>query len=205
MRAGPLSNGAELQLENEGYAVRLWNEQTYTLNSQDNSVDFDLEHLLDRERFELGIHYGVETVSVKGKILRCVLVAGGGTTSIHQSSAFLRNDSLVVGLGDRLCSLSLRDLEMQWNVKADSCTCFGIHHLEPYKCYIVHGECEISRFTYAGEKQWETIGKDIFTGGFRILDDVILAEDFNGEKYRINIETGASQVLRWYHRQKYLW
>jgi hypothetical protein len=42
---------------------------------------------------------------------------------------------------------------------------------------------------------WSASGGDIFSEGFRIVDDHIEAIDFNHEVYRIDIATGHSQLV----------
>jgi hypothetical protein len=87
-------------------------------------------------------------------------------------------------------------LEIQWFHKVDFVACFGIYYLEEHNCIISHGEVDIVRISLDGIIEWHTIGKDIFTEGFTLHKDYIEAIDFNHDKYRIDIITGASSIIK---------
>jgi hypothetical protein len=48
----------------------------------------------------------------------------------------------------------------------------------------------------SGQIVWSTSGKDIFSEGFRIVDDHVEAIDFNHEVYRIDIATGRCELVQ---------
>ena len=64
-------------------------------------------------------------------------------------------------------------------------------NLQVSKWLIVHGEQEITYLNSNGEIQWNFSGRDIFTTAdgnedFIILEDCILAVDWEGNNYKIN-------------------
>jgi hypothetical protein len=105
-------------------------------------------------------------------------------------------NDLFVAIGDQICCITLPGLELKWNVKADTATCFGVYYSDRYHCLISHGECEICRLGLDGKIQWTASGKDIFTMGFALHSNNIEAVDFNNEKYSIDIATGKTALIK---------
>lgn len=68
----------------------------------------------------------------------------------------------------------------------------GVYYSATHNCFISHGENEISRVAHGGKVLWQAGGKNLFTNGFELHDNHIEVIDFNGERYRMNIDTGAS-------------
>jgi hypothetical protein len=60
---------------------------------------------------------------------------------------------------------------------------------------IVHGELEISKFTVDGQKVWSFGGRDIFTGTCSVDETGVVVTDFNGQRYRIELERGAGSIV----------
>jgi hypothetical protein len=94
-----------------------------------------------------------------------------------------------------LCSLSLPTLDLGWATKVDGATCFGVYYSPQHDCLLSHGEIEVARVNLSGEIVWSASGKDIFSEGFRVLDDEVEAVDFNHEVYRIDIVTGRCELV----------
>ncbi len=109
---------------------------------------------------------------------------------MHQRSCIITETQCIVAVGDRIVALSLPDLLLRWQVRADEATCFGLHLSPDGLHVIVHGERTISMFTLDGELLWAFCGKDIFTGACEVGGDIITVWDFNGDKYCIDMKTG---------------
>ena len=183
-----------LKLKSGNCDVVLRNESLYTPKSADNKFIFDKElFLADKEGYVASTH-SVIVSCPDGEKHSCVLIAGGGGTSIHENSALVHADKLFAAAGKYVCALRLPMLEVEWQTQTDWVTCFGIYHSPRHKCYISHDECDILRLSYSGEIVWQASGKDIFTGEFALHEDFISVIDFNDESYRIDIETGACKL-----------
>jgi hypothetical protein len=63
-----------------------------------------------------------------------------------------------------------------------------------YHCLISHGELEIARISLSGEAAWSFGGAEIFSEGFKLHSDHVVAVDFKRMVYRLEIETGASMT-----------
>ena len=169
-------------------------DPAYSLESVDNTNAYDREYLFAEEDSYLSSKHGIFVTSPKGESYSCILLAGGGASSVHEHSALIHEHSCIVAVGCYMCSLSIPALELGWQTQTDWATCFGVYHSPKYSCYISHGELEIARVSYSGEVEWRASGKDIFTNGFTLHEDYIEAVDFNDERYRIEIETGLCKI-----------
>ncbi|AWH87017.1 hypothetical protein HYN59_13005 [Flavobacterium album] len=114
----------------------------------------------------------------------------GGATGIHNHSAIISQNELMLCCSDTVFKLIIPDLSLQWKTIADSVTCFGIY---PHKDgYIVHGELEITYLNTYGQIVWQVGGRDIWTtiegaaDDFKIFDKYIIARDWGHNKYKID-------------------
>ena len=182
-----------VEFRQDSYTVTITHEQGYTPGSADNVHTFDKEYLLDSGPF-VSMH-AIRCAAASGDDHSCILAANGGSTTVHAHSAIVREGRLYVAICDKVCCLSLPDLQMMWHVPADGATCFELYELENKQGLIVHGELSISRLSYSGDILWSAGGKDIFTEGFKLLADVVEVEDFEHTQYRIDTKTGVSTII----------
>ena len=183
-----------LILESENCEIVIRDQPIYAPNSADNKFTFDKEIWLDEAEEYISSKHSVVVNCRSGETHSCILLAGGGASGVHENSALVCGEKLLVAVGNFACCLSLPKLDLEWRTKSDWATCFGVYHSPKHKCYISHGECDIARLSYLGEIAWEASGKDIFTEGFFLHEDCIEVVDFNGERYQIDIGTGACKL-----------
>lgn len=183
-----------LSLTRENWEVTIRNESRCEPASGENALVFDKEFVLNDEEGYVASRHSVFVGCRDGETHSCLLIAGGGGTTVHENSAFINGNEIVVAVGNYVCGLLLPILEIKWKTKTDLITCFGIHHSAGHRCYISHGECEIMRLSYSGETVWIASGQDIFTGEFVLNEDSVSVVDFNDERYLIDIKTGDCQL-----------
>jgi hypothetical protein len=94
-----------------------------------------------------------------------------------------------------LCSLALPTLDLTWATEVDWATCFGVYFCAEFDCLVSHGELAIAGVSLRGEVLWSESGRDIFSEGFRIVDDEAEAIDFYGAVYRFDIASGKSRIV----------
>lgn len=116
-------------------------------------------------------------------------------TGIHEHSAVVVDDHILIAVGNQICSLLLPILDLEWHTEADWGTCFGIYYSQEHSLLISHGEIEIARLSLDGEIQWRASGKDIFTGDLCLRTNYVEVSYFNLEKYRIRVSDGKSQIV----------
>ena len=109
---------------------------------------------------------------------------------MHEHSAIIHADSLLVAVGPFVVSLQLPTLTLNWKVKTDWATCFGVYHSLKHRCYVSHGELDVAAVSYDGAIIWSNSGADIFTNGFSVSQNQVTAIDWNEDRYVWDITTG---------------
>lgn len=152
-------------------------------------------HALDQGAHPNSRH-SVRVIDAGGASNLCLLTAAGGASGVHEHSALLHGRRVVVAVGPYMCALSLPSLDLEWSVNVDDATCFGVYYSSKHDCYVSHGELTVARVSLDGEMIWAAGGKDIFTEGFTLREDDAEVVDFNHERYRVDLTTGSSVLLR---------
>jgi hypothetical protein len=155
---------------------------TDNLNSSGDECHIDAGPFSARHR--VVISNGEDVVATR------VFVAGGGASAVHAHSAFVRGDTCFLAIGPFVCALELSSLRLKWATRSDPATCFGIYDAPVFSSIISHGELDIARLTYTGELLWSAGGHDIFTGPFLLNAEYAEATDWDGVRYRFDLETG---------------
>jgi len=165
-------------------------EHGYRLNSADNLFQYDLiyQHPED-ERYAATSSYGIRIY--KGGLFykTAIVMATGGGTGVSEDSAVVSGGDYVVACCNKVFSLRLPDLGLNWIVVADMATCFGIYAYEDD--YIIHGEVEITRLDRAGRIVWQVGARDIFVNIEHVGPTFLMHEghielmDWTGSKYKL--------------------
>lgn len=132
----------------------------------------------------------------------------GGTT-IHSQSSVIADNDIYICCADKVFSLTLPDLTLNWMTQVDMATCFGIYKAD--NGLFSHGEMSVTRLDFAGQIIWQTGLKDIIVNieknreqdEFVMHDTYISLMDFNSNKYQLNFdgkfinERLSKQQKRW--------
>lgn len=171
--------------------IRIDNDPTFSFGSVDNPHSYDHAYRLDDEPYTPSSLHTVRVVQEDGHVFAsCILGSAGGASGVHEHSAIVRADSLLIAVGPFIASLKLPELTLNWKVKTDWATCFGVYHSPENHCYLSHGECDVAGVSYDGAIRWSNSGADIFTNGFSVLQSQATAIDWNNDKYVWDIATG---------------
>lgn len=172
--------------------IEVSNEPAYTCGSADNPMRYEREYRLDDGEYAPSSRHAVRVLSNDGdsELANCILAASHGATGVHDHTALVHDDSLILAVGPFMVSLNLPTLDLHWKTQTDDVTCFGVYHSEKHRCYISHGELDVARVSYAGAIEWSHSGADIFTNGFVVTDDNVEAIDWNNVAYAWDIGTG---------------
>jgi hypothetical protein len=168
--------------------IEIINDRTYTYNSNDNLHNYVVKYFSD----DLDYYTSQHGIFVKNndQILHSAIVFGkGGLTSVHKNSYCIEDDSIIICCGNTLFSLKLFELTLNWKIKIDDVTAFGIYKMN--NDFIVHGELQISRINKDGKIIWQKNGSDIFLtingqNDFEIIDQKIYVESWDGRKYKFD-------------------
>jgi hypothetical protein len=174
--------------QTERYRIDIFTDHTFSENSTDNVEQYQSVYLNKSKNgystiFGLKVYQG-DTVLKSAAVGSC-----GGTTTPHKNSTIIEDDRIMTCCANTIFCLSLPELNLLWQTKADTGTCFEIFKYQDN--YIVHGELEITRIGRDGNIIWQRSGADIFTtlGGkddFELTDNHILATDWENRKYKFD-------------------
>lgn len=180
-----------LDLTYADFTIKIFKDETYVPGSHDNANTYAQEFLVSNGEYYAPAKHGIRVFKKQEEISSCILVGEGSATGIHTNSAVLHNSRLAICCCDSIFCLGLPALNLIWRVQADWATCFQIFMIEDD--YLVHGECDITRLTQAGEVKWKFSGADIFVSiegerAFELLEDQIVLRDFTNAKYVIDFD-----------------
>jgi len=124
-------------------------------------------------------------------ISSAIILATGWGTGVYSDTALIDDDNLIIRCCNKLFSLTLPNLVIDWVTEPDWVTCFSIHKYQD--TYISHGETSIARIDKAGKTLWSYGGADIFVcleegEPFKMHDKYIALTDFNGRTYKIDYD-----------------
>ena len=180
-----------LQLQNDVCKISITNDSNY---SSEQTGAYDRAYHFGDSTYIVSQH-AIVCRSSEGVVYSCVLLGDGGMSAVHAHSAILFENLCLVAVGRHLIALRLPKLDLVWSTEVDTATCFGIYYSTRHACFIPHGECEIASVSKSGNIIWWCNGKDIFTNGFALREDIIEVIDFNDEVYAIEIATGMSTLV----------
>lgn len=181
-----------LRLDHREFQILIENVPTYGTAEGESARQFDREIQVDASTgcYTTSRH-SVTTSHIGERIASVILLCGGGASGVHQHSAIVIGDDLVLAVGDHLTRLALPTLETRWTAKADEATCFGVYYSPAHRLILSHGELEIAALRDDGTIAWSSGGADIFTNGFSFDDNSVYARDFHERDYTFDIATGA--------------
>jgi len=171
------------------YSIDIIDDETYTLNSVDNLMTYQLEYFEGEgyeDRFYPTSKHGIRVNQNDKEIRSAIICEIGGATKIHENSFVIKNDSIFICCCDKVYSLGLPDLDLKWIKRFDPATCFGIYEFG--NDFIIHGELQISRINKQGELKWDFGARDVFvlhdgSNAFKIKNDIIYLKDWEGYEY----------------------
>lgn len=179
-----------LELNFENYKIRLSNESDYETGSTDNISNFK-KRFSDEEVGHCGTKHGIKIYRNEKLFADALICANGGATGIHKNSAVIAGSEILICCANKIFSLSLPDLSLNWTKKVDEATCFRIFKNE--HGIFVHGELEASKIDAQGNIIWSIGFADILvtsdgTDCFAFCKDFIEITDWNYRKYKVDFD-----------------
>jgi hypothetical protein len=175
------------------YTIEVFDDRTgYDPRSADNVSSYDRAYPLSDY---ISSTHGIRVMTETRQIASAVLCAGGGASGVHECSALIHENSLLIAVGPFVVRLSIPSLDLLWSVETDDATCFGVHRISDSSDFISHGELSISRVTEDGQVLWSQSGADIFTGDLTVTPHEVRVADFDSKCYSFDLVTGAPKLL----------
>jgi len=172
------------------YQIDISSDSAYSENSRDNLTQYDFVYF-DKSKYAFPSVFGIKVFKHNKLLASAAIGALGGGTTIHENSLILEENRIITCCGDNVFCISIPELHIVWQTKADSATCFGIFKYAD--SFIIHGELEITRLDKDGKIIWKNSGRDVFTtlsgkDTFEITDTYILATDWENRKYKFDFD-----------------
>jgi hypothetical protein len=180
-----------ITLQHKEYTIELSEEDAFVQSAESpmcyNKViqaDCDQQYLPTSQ-------HGIKIYQDNYLLNSAIIQATGGGTGIQSGSALIDDNNLVIRCCNKLFSLTIPDLSINWTTEVDWATCFSIHQYRD--TYISHGETSIARIDKSGRIRWSYSGADIFVclnegSPFEMFDTYIALTDFNGSTYKIDYD-----------------
>ena len=170
------------------FIVEIIDDLNYTLKSRDNASNYDKVYS-DAGGFQPTSKHGIRLHRNGSEYASAIICEAGSATGIHKDSFVIHEDHLLICCSDKVYSLQLPDLTLNWSNRFDMATCFAIHRFR--NDFIVHGEVEVKRIDVNGNIKWNFSAKDIFVvpdgaDALKIDADKIELTDWAGNKYLLD-------------------
>ena len=190
-----MDENSVLSLTHDEFELQIGFCDPYSPNSWEVS-HYDLTYRLGDQSQRYSSVHSVITITDAQVQQSCIVYATGGATGVHEHSAIVHKDQLILAVGPFLCCLGIPSLELCWYQEVDAATCFGVYYSANRNCFISHGELEITRVELDGEIKWKSGGADILTNGFELFKEHVEVVDWNNWRYFIDLDTGQSHVIQ---------
>ena len=176
----------------KNYTLFILDDSNYVLNSTDNPAPYGIEHfdrMFDSHSTSAASQHGIRVIKDDVEIASAIICEIGGATTVHDHSAVISNESILICCSDKVYSLSLPDLQINWKKRLDLATCLAIYSFKGD--FIIHGELQITRIDNMGNEIWSFSAKDIFVTAdgkesIEITGDAIKVRDWNGDEFTLN-------------------
>jgi hypothetical protein len=195
-----------ITLRHKDFAIEVFDDSAYN-QTEDSPTNYDKVLQADRDKpYSPTSQHAIKVYRDNNLISSAIILATGGGTGVHSDTALIDEDNLVIRCCNKLFSLTLPTLDINWVTEPDWATCFSIHKYQ--NSYISHGETSIARIDKTGKTLWSFGGADIFVclhagNPFQMHDNYIALTDFNGSEYKIDYDGKSIDYKESdYHKQE---
>ena len=174
-------------------------DDTTSTHSANSSTLYDKVIQVEKDRqYSPNSQHAIKVRNGERVIKTGIILASGGGTGVDEESALIDQGNLIIRCCNKLFSLSLPELDINWVIEPDQATCFSVHQYKD--TYITHGELSVARVDRSGKELWRYGGADIFVcldegNPFEMRESHIALTDFNGSKYRIDYDGNSLDYI----------
>lgn len=178
-------------LNHKDFTIELLDDSGFN-QTPDSPTRYEKVIQADKDRqYSPTSQHSIKLYKDNNLINSAIILATGGGTVVHNDTALIDDNNLIVRCCNKVFSLTLPNLETNWVIEADWATCFSLHKYQD--TYISHGETSIARIDKSGKFLWSYGGADIFVciydgNPFEMHDSHIALTDFNGNTYQIDYD-----------------
>lgn len=180
-----------VSLHHNELTIEVFDDTAFT-QSADSPTHYDKVIQVEKDKpYSPNSKHAIEVYKDNKAIKTAIILASGGGTGVYEDTALIDQGNLIIRCCNKLFSLSLPDLNINWVTEPDWATCFSVYKYQD--TYITHGEMCIARVDREGKIIWSYGGADIFVclyegNPFEMHNEFIELTDFNGSKYRIDYD-----------------
>jgi hypothetical protein len=173
------------------YKIELEDDNSYTINSVDNSFKYDFVYNDEEATYYQSSDHSVKIYRNEKLYKSAIICATGATTSVRANSAIVVDGNILICCANKVFSLSLPELKLNWMNQFDLACCFQIFKNDIG--IFIHGEIDVSRINKDGKLIWSQSFADITVTpegkeSFIMHKDFIEIEDWNHTKYKLNFD-----------------
>lgn len=175
-------------LSNEVYEINI-SKVNYPLRSAGTTKYSRIFNLHEYKKSDFHAAFVIQVKTICGKV--CVALIGSFYADAEHC-AVLDGSLLTVLMDDEIVCFDLSDISIMKHKSIGNETYFSIYPI--IDGYLVHGELSILRLDKDFQQVWNFSGSDIWViqdgnqAAFRIENDQIFLEDWNGIKYTLNMD-----------------
>lgn len=180
-----------ITLQYKDLTIELSDDSAFNQTS-DSSAKYNKVVQVDKDKeYSPSSQHAIKVFRDNNLINSGIILASGGGTGVGSDTGLIDDDNLIIRCCNKVFSLALPELNINWVIEVDWATCFSIHQYQD--TFISHGELSIARFDKTGKILWSYGGADIFVchkegNAFEMFDTYIALTDFNGSKYKIDYD-----------------
>jgi hypothetical protein len=148
-----------ISLHHNDLTIEVFDDTAFT-QSADSPTSYDkIIQVENDKQYSPNSQHAIKIYERDRLIRTAIILASGGGTGVHEDTALIDQDNLIIRCCNKLFSLSLPDLNMNWVTEPDWATCFSVHQYKD--TYITHGETTIARVDRTGNVLWSYGAADI--------------------------------------------
>lgn len=180
--------GNQMILSNEAYGINI-SKADYPLRSAETPKYSRIFNLHGYKESDFHAAFVIQVKTVCDEV--CVALIGSFYADAEHC-AVLDGSLLTILMDDEIVRFDLSDMSIVKHKSIGDETYFSIYSI--IDGYLVHGELSILRLDKDFQQVWSFSGSDIWViqegnrAAFRIENDQIFLEDWNGIKYALNME-----------------
>ncbi len=180
-----------ITLEYNDLKIDVYDDPGFIQSTDSNTIYEKLIQADEDKMYEPTSKHAIKIFKNSILFSSAIVLASGGATGIYSDSFLIDDDNIIIRCCNKIFSLTIPDLKVNWIANVDMATCFSIHRYQ--ESFISHGELTISRISRDGKILWSYGGADIFVclyegNPFQMHDTFIALTDFNGSTYEIDYD-----------------